>query len=155
MGKNDSVQVKTYPRGAIGRRQMMQALGGAATGAWAATAAPKAAAFAANAAQMGAAGAGFHAVAYNHINYQVADYAKVRDFYIHMFGMKCVWDDGKQCSVEFGDPPNAIYIRPLRQPPDRPAGSGRSANWAEQMGAGIVDPARRAPRQAEDARRRV
>ena len=61
------------------------------------------------------------AVAYNHINYQVADYAKVRDFYVNLFGMKLVYDDGKQCSVECGDPPNAIYIRPLNKPLDRRA----------------------------------
>src|SRR5258708_10696696 len=89
--------------------------------------------------ELGASGTGFQAVAYNHINYQVAEYAKVRDFYINLFGMKCVWDDGKQCSLEFGDPPNAIYLRPLRQPLDRPAGSGPSTNWTEQMGQGNVD----------------
>jgi hypothetical protein len=65
------------------------------------------------------------AVAFNHINYQVPDYAKVRDFYVNLLGMKVVWDDGKQCSVECGDPPNAIYIRPLTKPLERPAGTGR------------------------------
>ena len=33
-----------------------------------------------------------------------------------------------------GDPPNAIYIRPLTRPLDRPAG-----NWSAQMGNGNVD----------------
>src|ERR1700737_3497816 len=117
MKNNFPIQLEVFARGKIDRRQLMQALGIAATGALAAGAAPKTAAFAASAAQMGAAsGTGFKAVAYNHINYQVADYAKVRDFYIDLFGMKCVWDDGKQCSLEFGDPPNAIYLRPLRPP---------------------------------------
>lgn len=135
-----SKQLEAFQRCEIGRRQLIQGLGIAATGALAASAAPRAAAFAANAAQIGfVSGTGFHAVAYNHINYQVADYVKVRDFYIHLLGMKCVWDDGKQCSLEFGDPPNAIYLRPLRQPPDRPAGTGRDANWTEQMGQGNVD----------------
>jgi len=69
----------------------------------------------------------------------VADYAKVRDFYIDLFGMKCVWDDGKQCSLEFGDPPNAIYLRPLRQPLEPPGRQRTSANWTEQMGQGNVD----------------
>ena len=81
---------------------------------------------------------GFKAVAYNHIDYRVPDYAKVRNFYVNLFSMKAVWDDGKQCSVEFGDPPNAIYIRPLAQAPDRPAGQGASVHWAEQMGQGNV-----------------
>ncbi|MBZ5659170.1 MAG: VOC family protein [Acidobacteriia bacterium] len=140
MGYKELILREAFRRGAIGRRQLIRALGAAATGAWAASAAPKAAAFAASAAQIGSiGGTGFRAVAYNHINYQVADYAKIRDFYIHLFGMKCVWDDGKQCSLEFGDPPNAIYLRPLRQPPDRPAGAGANANWAEQMGSGSVD----------------
>lgn len=80
----------------------------------------------------------FKAVAYNHIDYRVPDYAKVRDFYINLFGMKDVWDDGKQCSVECGNPPNAIYIRPITQPLDRPPGTGVSANWTEQMGQGNV-----------------
>jgi len=66
----------------------------------------------------------------------VADYAKVRDFYIDLFGMKCVWDDGKQCSLEFGDPPNAIYLRPAQgsrwtaRPAADPAQTGRS-KWGK------------------------
>ncbi len=140
MKNNFPMQIETFDRGKMDRRQLMQALGIAATGALAASVAPKNAAFAASAAQMGSAiGTGFKAVAYNHINYQVADYAKVRDFYVNLFGMKPVWDDGKQCSVEFGDPPNAIYIRPLTRPLDRPAGAGPNANWTAQMGQGNVD----------------
>ena len=126
---------KAFERGKVDRRQILQAMGLTATAAFAASAAPEAARLAMNAADAGiAGGTGFKAVAYNHINYQVADYAKVRDFYINLFGMKDVWDDGKQCSLECGDPPNAIYIRPLRNPLDRPAG-----NWSEQMGQGNVD----------------
>src|SRR5260370_12221663 len=140
MGNNFPIQFESFGREKIDRRQLMQALGIAATGALAVGAAPKAAAFAASAAQIGSAtGTGFKAVAYNHINYQVADYAKVRDFYVSLFGMKPVWDDGKQCSVEFGDPPNAIYIRPLTRTLDRPAGTGANANWTAQMGQGNVD----------------
>ena len=140
MANNDSINIEALERGKFDRRQVMQALGIAATAGLVASVAPGTAAFAASAAQMGAAtGTGFKAVAYNHINYQVSDYAKVRDFYVNLFGMKCVWDDGKQCSVEFGDPPNAIYIRPLTRPLDRPAGTGPNANWTEQMGQGNVD----------------
>src|SRR2546423_8803293 len=137
MKSNRPNQIENVGRGKIDRRQVIQALGAAATGALAVGVAPKPAALAASAAQMAmASGTGFKAVAYNHINYQVADYAKVRDFYVNLFGMKPVWDDGKQCSVEFGDPPNAIYIRPLTRPLDRPAGTGPNANWTEQMGQG-------------------
>ncbi len=140
MKNNFPMQIETFDRGKMDRRQLMQALGIAATGAFAVSAGSKTSAFAASAAQMGSAiGTGFKAVAYNHINYQVADYAKVRDFYVNLFGMKPVWDDGKQCSIEFGDPPNAIYIRPLTRPLDRPAGTGPNANWTAQMGQGNVD----------------
>jgi catechol 2,3-dioxygenase-like lactoylglutathione lyase family enzyme len=52
------------------------------------------------------------ATAVNHVAYAVADYARTRDFYVEMFGMKVAWDDGTKCSVEFGDParPEAFYI---------------------------------------------
>src|ERR1700704_1591210 len=140
MANNNSINIEALELGKIDRRQLIQALGIAATAGLASSVTPGPAAFAASAAQMGAAtGTGFKAVAYNHINYQVTDYAKVRDFYVDLFGMKPVWDDGKQCSVEFGDPPNAIYIRPLTKPLDRPAGTGSSANWTEQMGQGNID----------------
>ena len=132
-------------RNGIDRRQVIKVLGKglgiAASAALAGAVAPQATSgpLAQRAAQTAtAAGGGFKAIAYNHINYQVPDYAKVRDFHINLFGMKPVWDDGKQCSVEFGDPPN-IYVRPLTQPLDRPAGEGRGANWAAQMGNGNVD----------------
>jgi catechol-2,3-dioxygenase len=37
---------------------------------------------------------GFKAVAVNHISYQVNDYAKTRDFYADLLGMKVVKDTG-------------------------------------------------------------
>jgi catechol 2,3-dioxygenase-like lactoylglutathione lyase family enzyme len=126
---------KAFENGKIDRRQLMQALGLTATAAFAASVSPEVAAFAGGGAQAAMAGGMLlKAVAYNHINYQVSDYAKVRDFYVNLYGMKLAYDDGKQCSVECGDPPNAIYIRPLNKPLDRPAG-----NWSEQMGQGNVD----------------
>jgi catechol 2,3-dioxygenase-like lactoylglutathione lyase family enzyme len=122
------------------RRQLMRSLGLTATAAFAVSAAPEPAIFSAGVPETAmAAGTGFKAVAFNHINYQVPDYVKVRDFYVNLYGMKVVYDDGKQCSVECGDPPNAIYIRPLTKPLDRPAGTGPSANWDAQMGHGNVD----------------
>jgi catechol 2,3-dioxygenase-like lactoylglutathione lyase family enzyme len=123
----------------IGRRELVRKLGLTAGAAFAAGAFPEIVSYAGGP-QMGMSGSAvLKAVAYNHINYQVSDYAKVRDFYINLLGMKDVWDDGKQCSVECGDPPNAIYIRPLTKPLDRPAGSGASADWSSQMGQGNVD----------------
>ena len=41
-------------------------------------------------------GNGFQAVTVSHISYQVADYAKTRDFYADLLGMKVSHDDGKQ-----------------------------------------------------------
>jgi catechol 2,3-dioxygenase-like lactoylglutathione lyase family enzyme len=126
--------------GRIGRREVMRALGFTATAALAASVSPEGAAFAVGATESSmVGGSAFKAVAFNHINYQVADYAKMRDFYVNLYGMKVAWDDGKQCSVECGDPANAIYIRPLAKPVDRPAGTGPSANWDAQMGQGNVD----------------
>jgi catechol 2,3-dioxygenase-like lactoylglutathione lyase family enzyme len=130
---------KKFARGWLDRRQVIKGLGITATAAFAAAVAPKATAGLAGQMATASGFTGFKAVAYNHINYQVTDYAKVRDFYVDLFSMKPVYDDGKQCSVEFGDPPNAIYIRPLTQPLNRPTGEGRGANWAAQMGNGNVD----------------
>jgi len=48
-------------------------------------------------------GKGFQAVTVNHISYQVADYAKTRDFYADLLGMKVSHDDGKQCYMSFGN----------------------------------------------------
>jgi catechol 2,3-dioxygenase-like lactoylglutathione lyase family enzyme len=131
---------RAFEGGRVGRRELMRALGLTATAAFAASVSPEATALAGGSAQTAMAGATvLKAVAFNHINYQVPDYIMVRDFYVNLYGMKIAWDDGKQCSVECGDPPNAIYIRPLTKPLDRPAGKGPSANWDAQMGTGNVD----------------
>ena len=53
----------------------------------------------------------FKATAVNHMSYGVSDYAKSRDFYMDLLGMTCVFDDGEQCSLAFGNPPRAFYIR--------------------------------------------
>lgn len=59
----------------------------------------------------------FKAVAVNHISYQVNDYAKTRDFYAELFGMKILGDNGKQCELILGDT-NTFII-----PRNAPAGS--------------------------------
>jgi catechol 2,3-dioxygenase-like lactoylglutathione lyase family enzyme len=46
---------------------------------------------------------GFKAVTVNHISYQVADYAKTRDFYVDLLGMGVKQDNGRQCYLTFGD----------------------------------------------------
>lgn len=126
---------KLFENGKIDRRELMRALGLSASAAFASSLLPEVTAFAGGGAQGAMAGGmALKAVSFNHINYQVADYAKVRDFYVNVFGMKLVYDDGKQCSVECGDPPSAIYIRPLNKPLDRAPGA-----WSAQMGQGNVD----------------
>jgi catechol 2,3-dioxygenase-like lactoylglutathione lyase family enzyme len=48
-------------------------------------------------------GKGFKAVTINHISYQVKDYAKTRDWYVDLLGMKVSGDNGRQCNLSFGD----------------------------------------------------
>jgi len=62
----------------------------------------------------------FKATAVNHIAYGVVDYARSRDFYMDLFGMELVFEDGKKCSVAFGNPEDAIYINPSRLPDKTP-----------------------------------
>ena len=50
-----------------------------------------------------AAGKPLEALYVNHISYEVNDYAKVRDFYVGLLGMKITEDDGKQCRLVFGN----------------------------------------------------
>jgi catechol 2,3-dioxygenase-like lactoylglutathione lyase family enzyme len=124
MESNKVKLYKSFEAGKTSRRQMMQALGVTAGVAFAASAAPKAfAAFAGSAAQkaMGA-GKSFPAVTMNHLSLAVADYAKSRDWYVDLFGMRVVWDDGKKCEVDFGSStePNGMYIVQLAKPTDKP-----------------------------------
>src|SRR5204862_2688574 len=69
-----------FEHGHMSRRQLIQSLAMAATAA------------AASGAGLSAAAApdakGFKAVAVNHISFQVADYARTRDFYADLLGMK-------------------------------------------------------------------
>ncbi|OHE32386.1 MAG: hypothetical protein A3J94_15600 [Syntrophus sp. RIFOXYC2_FULL_54_9] len=59
----------------------------------------------------------FKATAFNHLSYGVDNYAKTRDWYMEIFGMDCVYDDGRQASVAFGNPRREIYIRKREEPP--------------------------------------
>lgn len=83
--------LEDFERGRMTRRQLIQSLAvAAAAAAGTIHAAPQSA-------------KGFKAVAVNHISYQVNDYAKTRDFYAELFGMKVTKDTGKQCNLVFGD----------------------------------------------------
>lgn len=83
--------LQDFEQGKMNRRQLIQSLAVAASAA--AAASPAAA----------AEGKGFQAVTVNHISYQVADYAKTRDFYADLLGMKVSHDDGRQAYLSFGD----------------------------------------------------
>jgi catechol 2,3-dioxygenase-like lactoylglutathione lyase family enzyme len=80
-----------FERGRMTRRQLIKSIAVVATAA----ASPRPAA-AENS-------KGFKAFAVNHISYQVNDYAKTRDFYADLLGMKVVADTGKQCNLVLGD----------------------------------------------------
>jgi catechol 2,3-dioxygenase-like lactoylglutathione lyase family enzyme len=68
----------------------------------------------------------FKAVAVNHISYQVADYAKTRDFYADLLGMQVSHDEGKgQCYLAFGD----TFLL-ARTPSQRAPGRGGKAGDA-------------------------
>lgn len=94
-----------FERGRMSRRQLVQAL---AAGIAAGTATP---AFAAGPTQL-------KAISVNHISYGVADYARTRDFYADLLGMKVSQDTGKQCYLGFGD--TLVTARPTKQPDGKP-----------------------------------
>src|SRR5579864_2830647 len=87
-----------FERGRMTRRQLIQSIAVVAS-----TAAGTTPAVGASIAPATQAAKGFKAVAVNHISYQVNDYAKTRDFYADLFGMKVVGDTGKQCNLILGD----------------------------------------------------
>src|SRR6185436_6897287 len=96
--------LRDFEQGKMTRRQLIQSLALTAT---AASAAATAAAADAPVAR---------AVSINHISYQVADYAKTRDFYAGLFGMTVSEDDGKQCRLSFGDNILIARSRPFPTP---------------------------------------
>ena len=97
-----------FESGKISRRALVLGLTAGITAASAATPSPA-----------GSAGrAGFKAVAVNHISYGVANYARTRDFYSNLLGMRVSEDDGTQCALSFGD--TFIIPRKSHQPGLKP-----------------------------------
>ena len=92
-----------FDRGKMTRRQLIKSIAMVA----AATAASVAPASAQTA-------KGFKGVAINHISYQVSDYAKTRDFYADLLGMKVVADNGSQCNLILGD--TNTFLIPRKAP---------------------------------------
>jgi catechol 2,3-dioxygenase-like lactoylglutathione lyase family enzyme len=86
------------------------------------------------------------AIYINHVSYQVADYAKTRDFYAGLFGMKVVEDDGKtQCRLLFGD--NILAVRNAGTRPDKKLGVDHIAytiaDWDAEKDAYLAEIKRR------------
>jgi catechol 2,3-dioxygenase-like lactoylglutathione lyase family enzyme len=92
-----------FDRGKMSRRQLIKSIAVVA----AATAAGVSPASAQSA-------RGFKGVAINHISYQVNDYAKTRDFYADIFGMRVVADNGSQCNLILGD--TNTFLIPRKAP---------------------------------------
>jgi catechol 2,3-dioxygenase-like lactoylglutathione lyase family enzyme len=97
--------LQDFEQGKMTRRQLIQSLALASTAA-AAIATPAAAADSKVA----------QTIYLNHVSYQVADYAKTRDFYADLFGMKVSRDDGKQCRLSVGDSLIIARTRPSGTP---------------------------------------
>ena len=95
--------LQDFEQGKMNRRQLVKSLAVAATAA------------SAMAPAASAEGKPLQALYINHISYQVADYTKVRDFYVDLLGMKVTEDDGKQCRLVFGN--NMLIAR------NRPTGT--------------------------------
>ena len=87
--------VQDFEQGKMSRRQLIQTLSVAA----AAAAVPTTVIGAQAPTPTGKLEAGY----VNHISYSVRDYAKVRDFYVDLLGMKVTQDDGMQCRLVFGN----------------------------------------------------
>ena len=96
--------LEDFERGKMSRRQLIQTLAVATTGG----ATPA----------LAADGYKMHAVNVTHISFGVADYARTRDFYVDLLGMKVTNDDGKQCYLHFGD--SILLARKTRQPDNKP-----------------------------------
>lgn len=79
-----------FEQGRMNRRQLIKSIAAAAAVAGAGT-------------TSAAESKGFKTVAVNHISYVSKDYARTRDFYADLMGMKVSHDDGKQCYLAFGD----------------------------------------------------
>jgi catechol 2,3-dioxygenase-like lactoylglutathione lyase family enzyme len=75
----------------------------------------------------------FQAVNVNHISYGTADYAKIRDFYSDLLGMKVIQDNGKQAIMKFGD--SVLIARKTVDPSGKPYVDHicyTLANWDEK-----------------------
>ena len=100
--------LRGFEQGRVTRRQLVQRLALLATAASAGTIVSAAAADTKV----------VEATYINHVSYQVADYARTRDWYADLFGIKAVFDDGKRkANLSIGESLIAVHTRPS---PDTP-----------------------------------
>jgi catechol 2,3-dioxygenase-like lactoylglutathione lyase family enzyme len=123
--------VHEFEQGKLTRRQLIRNLTIAATAASAVSAVPAAA----------AESKVLNATNFNHVSYQVTDYAKTRDFYAGLFGMKVSEDDGKQCRLSFGN--NILIIRNRQPAPKVDHIAYTIANWDQEKEAMAAEVKRR------------
>jgi len=97
--------LEDFERGRVTRRQLIKSLALIAAAARAAAASEEES-------------NGFKSVAVNHISYQVNDYAKTRDFYADLLGMRVVGDTGTQCSLILSS--TNTFVIPRNAPPGTP-----------------------------------
>ena len=116
--------LQQFEQGKLNRRQLIQSMTLAATAGAAATAVPAAAA---------AEGKVINVTNINHVSYQVSDYARTRDFYAGLFGMKVSEDDGKQCRLSFGK--NILVVRNRQPAPKVDHIAYTIANWDQEKEA--------------------
>ena len=115
--------VHEFEQGRVSRRQLIQNLTMAVTAASAVTGLPAAA----------AEGKVLNATNINHVSLQVTNYAKSRDFYAGLFGMKVSEDDGKQCRLSFGN--NILIVRNRQPAPKVDHVAYTIANWDQEKEA--------------------
>jgi len=113
--------LQQFEQGKLNRRQLIQSLTLAATAGAAATAIPA------------AEGKVLNVTNINHVSYQVSDYARTRDFYAGLFGMKVSEDDGKQCRLSFGN--NILVVRNRQPAPKVDHIAYTIANWDQEKEA--------------------
>jgi catechol 2,3-dioxygenase-like lactoylglutathione lyase family enzyme len=128
--------VSEFEQGKLSRRQLIKGLTLAVTVGSALSAVPAAAAD----------DKMVPAIYINHVSYQVTDYARTRDFYAGLFGMKVVEDDGKtQCRLLFGD--NILAVRNAATRPDKKLGVDHIAytiaDWDAEQDAYLAEIKRR------------
>jgi len=121
-------------RDRINRRRLLKALGLIAGDLVLAAPAMKAAVeFGAALAQASNGGGNaFPVTTVNHLALSSRNYARSRDFYVDVFGMRVAWDDGRGCALEFGSPtsPNGIYIRPTASGAKPTIGADGEMGWS-------------------------